>query len=168
MPCNFIASCFFLDSPWNRDPDCVQVAPQQQQQQQQHANNHNHTVDQQPVGNNNDADMATAQQQQQQAVAVGEDPQQQQQQQHKGPLTPKTVKTFRAYLPNCHRTYSCVHCRAHLANHDELISKSFQVSRTRGGGGGEASRSRNLGRRPCSCYCHIKSLIKELFLFLSG
>lgn len=35
----------------------------------------------------------------------------------------KMVKTFQAYLPNCHRTYSCVHCRAHLANHDELISK---------------------------------------------
>lgn len=27
---------------------------------------------------------------------------------------------------NCHRTYSCIHCRAHLANHDELISKLFQ------------------------------------------
>ncbi|KAK2165973.1 hypothetical protein LSH36_44g16022 [Paralvinella palmiformis] len=36
----------------------------------------------------------------------------------------KMVKTFQAYLPSkCHRTYSCVHCRAHLANHDELISK---------------------------------------------
>ncbi|PNI14184.1 YPEL1 isoform 3 [Pan troglodytes] len=34
-------------------------------------------------------------------------------------------KTFQAYLPNCHRTYSCIHCRAHLANHDELISKSL-------------------------------------------
>jgi len=34
------------------------------------------------------------------------------------------IKTFQAYLPECcHRTYSCVHCRAHLANHDELISK---------------------------------------------
>ncbi|RXM94597.1 Protein yippee-like 2 [Acipenser ruthenus] len=32
-------------------------------------------------------------------------------------------KTFQAYLPSCHRTYSCIHCRAHLANHDELISK---------------------------------------------
>lgn len=31
------------------------------------------------------------------------------------------------YLDNsCHRTYSCIHCRAHLANHDELISKLFQ------------------------------------------
>lgn len=41
------------------------------------------------------------------------------------------MKTFRAYLPHCHRTYSCVHCRAHLANHDELISKSFQGSQGR-------------------------------------
>jgi len=44
----------------------------------------------------------------------------------------RMVKTFQAYLPNkCHRTYSCVHCRAHLANHDELISKSFQGSQGR-------------------------------------
>jgi len=42
------------------------------------------------------------------------------------------VKTFQAYLPNkCHRTYNCIHCRAHLANHDELISKSFQGSQGR-------------------------------------
>ena len=33
------------------------------------------------------------------------------------------VKTFQAYLPPAHRTYSCIHCRAHLASHDELISK---------------------------------------------
>lgn len=44
----------------------------------------------------------------------------------------KMVKTFQAYLPEkCHRLYSCVHCRAHLANHDELISKSFQGSQGR-------------------------------------
>lgn len=44
----------------------------------------------------------------------------------------RAAKTFRAYLPSqCHRTYSCVHCRAHLANHDELISKSFQGSQGR-------------------------------------
>lgn len=36
-------------------------------------------------------------------------------------------KTFQAYLPSCHRTYSCIHCRAHLANHDELISKVGQL-----------------------------------------
>lgn len=42
------------------------------------------------------------------------------------------VKTFHAYLPDeCHRTYSCIHCRANLANHDELISKSFQGSQGR-------------------------------------
>lgn len=40
----------------------------------------------------------------------------------------KMAKTFQAYLPSqCHRTYSCLHCRAHLANHDDLISK---VSKT--------------------------------------
>jgi len=33
------------------------------------------------------------------------------------------AKTFQAYLDYCHRRYSCVHCRAHLANHDDLISK---------------------------------------------
>lgn len=33
------------------------------------------------------------------------------------------MKTYRTYLKDCHRRYSCVHCRAHLANHDELISK---------------------------------------------
>ncbi|KAG8234164.1 hypothetical protein J437_LFUL014954 [Ladona fulva] len=38
------------------------------------------------------------------------------------------VKTFQAYLPACHRTYSCIHCRAHLANHDELISKNVSSS----------------------------------------
>lgn len=32
-------------------------------------------------------------------------------------------KTFQAYLDDCHRRYSCAHCRAHLANHDDLISK---------------------------------------------
>uniref|UniRef100_A0ABI7ZSP4 Yippee domain-containing protein n=1 Tax=Felis catus TaxID=9685 RepID=A0ABI7ZSP4_FELCA len=37
------------------------------------------------------------------------------------------AKTFRSYLPRCHRTYSCVHCRAHLAKHDELISKVRQA-----------------------------------------
>ena len=38
------------------------------------------------------------------------------------------MKTFQAYLPPGGRTYSCVHCRAQLANHEELISKSFQGS----------------------------------------
>ncbi|CAH0390470.1 unnamed protein product [Bemisia tabaci] len=48
-----------------------------------------------------------------------------------GSIARNMVKTFQAYLPNCHRTYSCIHCRAHLANHDELISKSFQGSQGR-------------------------------------
>ncbi|XP_074635947.1 protein yippee-like 2 isoform X1 [Acropora palmata] len=48
------------------------------------------------------------------------------------PVLDNMVKTFQAYLsPLCHRKYSCIHCRAHLANHDELISKSFQGSQGR-------------------------------------
>lgn len=38
------------------------------------------------------------------------------------------MKTFQAYLPSGARTYSCAHCRANLARHNELISKSFQGS----------------------------------------
>ncbi len=35
-------------------------------------------------------------------------------------------KLFQFYLPaKTHRTYSCLHCRAQLASHDELISKVF-------------------------------------------
>jgi hypothetical protein len=41
------------------------------------------------------------------------------------------VKTFQVYLPKSKRTYACVHCRAHLADHDDLISKSFQGSQGR-------------------------------------
>ncbi|KAB0394854.1 hypothetical protein E2I00_008089, partial [Balaenoptera physalus] len=50
-----------------------------------------------------------------------------------GPLPPAPAmvriskpKTFQAYLDDCHRRYSCAHCRAHLANHDDLISKGSQ------------------------------------------
>jgi hypothetical protein len=41
------------------------------------------------------------------------------------------VKTFQVYLPKNKCTYLCVHCRAHLADHEDLISKSFQGSQGR-------------------------------------
>ena len=106
MPCNLISSCFFLESPWFRDPDCLQP-------NSQWASNNNNTLDvatDQPGG------------QMESAPNMAEN----------SPVDHiKVMKTFRAYLPSCHRTYSCVHCRAHLANHDELISKSFQGSQGR-------------------------------------
>ncbi|KAI3386662.1 hypothetical protein SNEBB_007760 [Seison nebaliae] len=40
-------------------------------------------------------------------------------------------KTFHQYLPTITRIYSCSHCRTHLANHEDLISKSFQGSQGR-------------------------------------
>lgn len=40
-------------------------------------------------------------------------------------------KLFQLYLPDkTHRTYSCLHCRAQLANHDELISKVIIAQRS--------------------------------------
>lgn len=50
-----------------------------------------------------------------------------------------------SYFNDHHRTYSCIHCRAHLANHDELISKLFQ------GNHGRAylfNRVTNIGCKP--------------------
>ena len=45
----------------------------------------------------------------------------------------KLVKTFQAYLPDDSlRTYSCIHCRAQLASHDELISKVCTLYETFG------------------------------------
>ena len=41
------------------------------------------------------------------------------------------VKTFQVYLPKNKCTYLCAHCLAHLADHDDLISKSFQGSQGR-------------------------------------
>ena len=41
------------------------------------------------------------------------------------------VKTFQIYLSGKNCYYSCLHCRAHLADHDDLISKSFQGSQGR-------------------------------------
>jgi hypothetical protein len=36
-------------------------------------------------------------------------------------------KTFQSYpLSDETRTYKCIHCRTHLADHEDLISKSFQ------------------------------------------
>ncbi|XP_035406331.1 protein yippee-like 4 [Cygnus atratus] len=50
---------------------------------------------------------------------------------HLPPAACLPPRTFHSYLPRSHRTYSCVHCRAHLARHEELISKSFQGSHGR-------------------------------------
>ena len=145
MPCNFIASCFFLDSPWNNrdDPDCAlddadnqpNAAAAANEQQQDEAVWQLNPAHHQPIPPHleqphpNMAAAATAQPLQANAQANPDNPG------LKGlPLqqASKPIKTFRAYLPgSCHRTYSCVHCRAHLANHDELISKSFQGSQGR-------------------------------------
>jgi len=40
-------------------------------------------------------------------------------------------KFYRDYLPDQNKRYSCVHCQAHLAFHDDIISKSFHGSQGR-------------------------------------
>lgn len=101
MPCGLISNCFFLESSWFREQDCAGPLAPEWGPGSQLVPG---LVGQQPAGP---------------GPRKGAEEQ------------PRTMKTFRAYLPNCHRTYSCVHCRAHLANHDELISKSFQGSQGR-------------------------------------
>jgi len=114
MPCNLISSCFFPESPWFRDT--VNCAPGHQEWQQPANNNHTGAAvsDQPNMGSTGTGSGSEA------AAFTTESGE------HK-----RVSKTFRQYLPSCHRTYSCVHCRAHLANHDELISKSFQGSQGR-------------------------------------
>lgn len=44
---------------------------------------------------------------------------------------PRTKSYVQSYLTNCRSFYSCIHCRAHLANHDDLVSRSFQGNHSR-------------------------------------
>ena len=138
MPCNFISSCFFLDAPWHRDPDCLPGAedappvPADHWPLQELDIHQQPVVHQQPGAGVPEGEVATGSA----AVNGGAASTENGAAPPKDGVTkvsnvPRAAKTFRAYLPSCHRTYSCVHCRAHLANHDELISKSFQGSQGR-------------------------------------
>lgn len=49
----------------------------------------------------------------------------------KNEATVTSMRTFQEYLDDEQKTYSCVHCRAHLASQVNLISKSFQGSQGR-------------------------------------
>lgn len=45
--------------------------------------------------------------------------------------SPCDTKKQQKYLTNCKSLYSCIHCRTHLANHDELVSRNFMGSQGR-------------------------------------
>ena len=140
MPCSFISSCFFLESAWNRspdDPDCAVSNTAANDPANPDAANaaNGHWI--QAGGNAANDGQEQPNMAGGGAVGVASNPAAASGNGTTVSATtanekvPKVVKTFRAYLPSCHRTYSCVHCRAHLANHDELISKSFQGSQGR-------------------------------------
>lgn len=133
MPCQFIASCFYLENPWGKSDTAAGLFSAKAA-----------AVEAQPVINQEpqpavavaaeaNIDIAEiAVNVEQQPKAGGEVSTSPNGTPDKTSNKARTAKTFRAYLPSqCHRTYSCVHCRAHLANHDELISKSFQGSQGR-------------------------------------
>jgi len=123
MPCILISICSFLESSWFRDQDSSvsgdwgQEDPDNQDNRHNLGNNLAGAISDQPRLENGRGDTKTCN-----GHSLG----------HAVPTHIKVMKTFRTYLPpECHRTYSCVHCQAHLANHDELISKSFQGSQGR-------------------------------------
>lgn len=169
MPCNFISSCFFLDVPWHRDPDCLAEGPQPAQPAPADNWPLQELADppqQQPVqhqpGVQPGVEVATGNSTQNGGTAAAEAGTSPPKDGPKSGNAPRAAKTFRAYLPSCHRTYSCVHCRAHLANHDELISKSFQGSQGRAylfnsvvniGCGQAEERVLLTGSSPCFTHC---------------
>lgn len=138
MPCQFIASCFYLENPWGKSDTAnfsakaaVDAQPViNQEPQPAAAAAAVEAIEAANLGPDPAADIAVNVEQQ--PKAAGEVAASPNGTPDKASNKARTAKTFRAYLPSqCHRTYSCVHCRAHLANHDELISKSFQGSQGR-------------------------------------
>jgi len=123
MPCQFISSCFYLDIPWAKSDseNCNSKSAEAQ------GGGPDPVINQAP-GPDPPAVAAVQMEAPQAVEVVSTSPNGTPDKAAKA----RAAKTFRAYLPSqCHRTYSCVHCRAHLANHDELISKSFQGSQGR-------------------------------------
>lgn len=140
MPCQLIASCFYLENPWGKSDTAagkfsakaaaaVEAQPVINQEPQLVAPA---APDIAIIGPDIAEVAAAAGNVEVQPKAGGEVSTSPNGTPDKTSNKARTAKTFRAYLPSqCHRTYSCVHCRAHLANHDELISKSFQGSQGR-------------------------------------
>lgn len=120
MPCQFIASCFYLENPWGKSDTA--------------AGNYSAkaavaaaAVEAQPVINQEPQPAAAAPANaanigpdiaeiaanvEQQPKAGGEVSTSPNGTPDKASNKARAAKTFRAYLPSqCHRTYSCVHCR---------------------------------------------------------
>lgn len=138
MPCQFIASCFYLENPWAQSDSTNSGSNPAGNAKA--ASPHPAVINQEPQ--QDPAAAAAAPADQDPNIAVNVETQAKPAAGGEVSTSPngtpdkaskaRAAKTFRAYLPSqCHRTYSCVHCRAHLANHDELISKSFQGSQGR-------------------------------------
>ena len=127
MPCQFIASCFYLENPWGKSDTAagkfsakaaaVEAQPVINQEPQPAAVAAEAAAP--PVaaaaaniGPDYIAAEIAAANVEQQPKAGGEVSTSPNGTPDKASNKARTAKTFRAYLPSqCHRTYSCVHCR---------------------------------------------------------
>ena len=120
MPCQFIASCFYLENPWASQSDSASGSGNPAKA----ASHHPDVINQEPQEQAPAPDQADLA-----AIIAGPDPAAANVETQAKPATggevstspngtpdkaskARAAKTFRAYLPSqCHRTYSCVHCR---------------------------------------------------------
>lgn len=132
MPCQFISSCFYLENPWGKSDTAAgkfsakaaQAQPVINQEPQPAAAGVDPAgviaapIAAVPGAANIGPDYiaaeiaAAANVEQQPKTAGGEVSTSPNGTPDKASNKARTAKTFRAYLPSqCHRTYSCVHCR---------------------------------------------------------
>ncbi len=114
MPCQFIASCFYLENPWGSKHSSIVLNKDLQE---------NNVINQEPQPAQDqpqvvaglqgpEADIIVANVDPQAKAERGEVASSPNGTPDKACNKARTAKTFRAYLPSqCHRTYSCVHCR---------------------------------------------------------
>ena len=127
MPCQFIASCFYLENPWAASQSDNSANPGSNPANAKAASHHPDVINQEPQGPQHPAEAEEAGPEPEAAI-IGPDLAVNVETQAKPAAggevstspngTPdkaskaRAAKTFRAYLPSqCHRTYSCVHCR---------------------------------------------------------
>ena len=128
MPCQFIASCFFLENPWGKGDTTGNLSAKAAVEAQAVIVNQ----EPQPLGPEYHAEIApppdAAVNVEQQPKAGGEVATSPNGTPDRASSKARTAKTFRAYLPSqCHRTYSCVHCRYSVVKSQSGCSGSFPI-----------------------------------------
>ena len=125
MPCQFIASCFYLENPWAASQSDNSANPGSNPANAKAASHHPDVINQEPQGPQDPEvpgpepqaaiigpDLAAVNVETQAKPAAGGEVSTSPNGTPDKASKARAAKTFRAYLPSqCHRTYSCVHCR---------------------------------------------------------